>query len=204
MTNASVFAKRLRKAAFKKPDITVKTFRPTSVSTRGSTAHVHLELFNPNPYTLDVIHLEYKICEVSARTLVSNRTIAKGTLKEAFSIPPKESMDARMDVTLSFSGIGSASKSFAVGGGRMRYMIVGTLTVKKFLTFIAIPFEKEKEFSLFVTQDSKENVPQKERESSKSIRRVLSFQEAKEVLTQQDSNEAKGKGGGEPQRWRLI
>mmetsp|Transcript_45560 Transcript_45560/g.138461 ORF Transcript_45560/g.138461 Transcript_45560/m.138461 type:complete len:249 (-) Transcript_45560:38-784(-) len=163
---ASAFKKRLRKAAFTKPDISIKTILPRAVSTRGSTINMKLKVFNPNPYALDVIRLAYRVCKVP-----SESKIAEGTLTEAFRIPAKESVLANMDVTFTFSGIGSAGRSFACGGA-LSYRVSGTLTVEKFLTQIAIPFEKEKDFSLFDRSESKGVGSTKGRDVSKELRRT--------------------------------
>lgn len=212
---ATQFKKRLRKAAFKKPEITVKMILPGGLSTRGSTVNLWVKVFNPNPYALDVISLAYKVCKLSDQT-----KIADGAITESFKIPSKESVDAKMDVTFTFSGVTSVGKSFAVRGGRMRYLVSGTLTVKKFLAPIVIPFEKEKEISLFERSESKDVEALKERNGSKETRirkqdsvhfgdslknqtegsKTGRLKQSSGPSTQKSSNAAKP--GEESQRWR--
>jgi LEA14-like dessication related protein len=101
----------LRRVAFNEP--VVSSTNEDALSEKQITQgwHTVLNVDDPNPYAVTVTGLTHKIIEKSVGV-----TIAEGSLKEAFTIPPKESTNATVSVAFTFNGLGAAGKSMLRSG----------------------------------------------------------------------------------------
>jgi LEA14-like dessication related protein len=107
---------------FKQPEVRVTGVRMEGIGLRGGRIDVLLQVYNPNPYGLDLSHVSY--------TLHAGDSIdvGRGASEAAIRIGARDSAHVSLPVDVTWAGLQAAGVR-ELGSGRVRYGVTGDFTV---------------------------------------------------------------------------
>jgi LEA14-like dessication related protein len=118
--NMGAFVSKACRTAFKDPKVTLK-----GMSMKGANLLITLNIYNPNPFTLKIHTLTYRVSKAKNETV----EIAAGELTEKdLAVPPNQTQEAQASMSISLGGIGAASRSI-IQKGHTDFVVRGVLSI---------------------------------------------------------------------------
>ncbi|HEY3586115.1 MAG TPA: LEA type 2 family protein [Myxococcaceae bacterium] len=125
---------------FKKPDVAYKSASLSDVSLSGATLNVVTSVDNPNPVTLALAEVDYRLS-------IDGHPVATGKPPDGLEIPANGAADVTLPASFKFTDLGEAVAT-VLSKGSAGYKAEGTVGVKTPIGLVKVPLSHEGTFTL--------------------------------------------------------
>ena len=125
---------------FKKPDVAYKSASLTDVSLSGATLNVVTRVDNPNPVSLALAEVDYRLS-------IDGHPVATGKPPDGLEIQANGATDVTLPASFKFTDLGQAVAT-VLQKGSAGYKAEGTVGVKTPIGLVTVPLSHEGTFTL--------------------------------------------------------
>jgi len=125
---------------FKKPDVAYKSASLTDVSLSGATLNVVTRVDNPNPVSLALAEVDYRLS-------IDGHPVATGKPPDGLEIQANGATDVTLPASFKFTDLGQAVAT-VLQKGSAGYKAEGTVGVKTPIGLVKVPLSHEGTFTL--------------------------------------------------------
>ena len=130
----------MAQGGFKNPDVAYKGASLTDVSLSGATLNVVTSVNNPNPVTLSLAEVDYRLS-------IDGHPVATGKPPDGLEIAANGATDVTLPASFKFTDLGEAVATVLRKGGA-GYRAEGTVGVKTPIGLVKVPLAHEGKFTL--------------------------------------------------------
>ena len=131
---------QMAQGGFKKPDVAYKSASLTDVSLSGATLNVVTSVNNPNPVTLSLAEVDYRLN-------IDGHPVATGKPPDGLEIAANGATDVTLPASFKFTDLGQAVATVLQKGGA-GYRAEGTVGVQTPIGLVKVPLSHEGNFTL--------------------------------------------------------
>lgn len=131
---------QMAEGGFKKPDVAYKSASLTDVSLSGATLNVVTHVDNPNPVTLALAEVDYRLS-------IDGHPVATGKPPDGLEIPANGGADLTLPAAFQFTDLGEAVAT-VLEKGSAGYRAEGTVGVQTPIGLVKVPLSHEGTFTL--------------------------------------------------------
>jgi LEA14-like dessication related protein len=131
---------QMAEGGFKKPAVAYKSASLTDVSLSGATLNVVTSVDNPNPVSLALAEVDYRLS-------IDGHPVATGKPPDGLEIPANGATDVTLPASFKFTDLGQAVAT-VLSKGSAGYRAEGTLGVKTPIGLVKVPLSHEGTFTL--------------------------------------------------------
>jgi len=130
----------MAEGGFKKPDVAYKSASLTDVSLSGATLNVVTRVDNPNPVSLALAEVDYRLS-------IDGHPVATGKPPDGLEIQANGATDVTLPASFKFTDLGQAVAT-VLQKGSAGYKAEGTVGVKTPIGLVTVPLSHEGTFTL--------------------------------------------------------
>ena len=131
---------QMAEGGFKKPDVAYKSASLTDVSLSGATLNVVTRVDNPNPVSLALAEVDYRLS-------IDGHPVATGKPPDGLEIQANGATDVTLPASFKFTDLGQAVAT-VLQKGSAGYKAEGTVGVKTPIGLVTVPLSHEGTFTL--------------------------------------------------------
>jgi LEA14-like dessication related protein len=131
---------QMAEGGFKKPDVSYKSASLTDVSLSGATLNVVTRVDNPNPVTLALAEVDYRLS-------IDGHPVATGKPPDGLEIAANGATDVTLPASFKFTDLGQAVAT-VLEKGSAGYRAEGTVGVKTPIGLVKVPLSHDGTFTL--------------------------------------------------------
>jgi len=131
---------QMAEGGFKKPDVAYKSASLTDVSLSGATLNVVTRVDNPNPVSLALAEVDYRLS-------IDGHPVATGKPPDGLEIQANGATDVTLPASFKFTDLGQAVAT-VLQKGSAGYKAEGTVGVKTPIGLVKVPLSHEGTFTL--------------------------------------------------------
>jgi hypothetical protein len=138
LTTSTLGCASLARHAFATPIVTLKDVQVKTIGLTGGAVDLVLEVNNPNEYRLDANRVTYTL-------VVDSTTIATGQITQLVTLPPKQTSEVRLPVSIGVKELMGAARVMNKSGA-VTYHVIGEVTVATPFGTITRPYDSVGQF----------------------------------------------------------
>jgi LEA14-like dessication related protein len=130
----------MAEGGFKKPTVAYRSASLSDVTLSGATLNVVTSVDNPNPVTLALTEVDYRLS-------IDGHPVATGKPPDGLEIPANGAADVTLPASFKFADLGQAAAT-VLSKGSAGYRAEGTVGVKTPIGLVKVPLAHEGTFTL--------------------------------------------------------